>query len=155
MEIQPKRWHTAARAVLVTGGVLFSGFTLETLFLEDWPWWAWGIGAALCFVGLGVLEWHVRRQPQPRLPEDDHSHRDHFTKAEALAVVRRRRPVYWRIFGLRLRFNAKATRREAERFLAMFEDEHRLDVTEDGYDKLTLETRLAVERRWKEGPKNA
>ena len=130
----------------MTGAVLFTGFMIETLFLDDWPWWAWGIGALLCLAGLAVLKWHVRRSRPEAAPVEESKSIHHFTKTEALARIERELPVYWRIPGIK-RVNAKATRKEAEQLLRVFEAEHPLEVDDEyGYDKIGLGARIGVER---------
>ena len=45
------------------------GFMLEKLFLEEWPWWAWGI-VAIAAIALGILaSWMQSRQLAKRTLE--------------------------------------------------------------------------------------
>ena len=108
------------------------------------PLWVYVTFATACGVGF----WLLRPKPPSEAPhsvERMTGSIHHFTKEEALALIRKECPVYWRIPGIR-RINAKATRKEAERLLAVFEDEHPLEVDEYGYDKLALGVRVGVEK---------
>lgn len=56
------------------GLVMSAGFAIEVLFLEDWPWWAWGICASVCLIGL-VLEdtWPWWEEKRNRSWRDAHT----------------------------------------------------------------------------------
>lgn len=132
------------------GGVLFAGFMLEKLFLEDWPWWAWGIAALVCFVALAFMKWQDRRARRRKQspPEEAaaSSSPAHFTKAEAKAFIEQEMPVYWPIPVVRW-VNTRATRKNATRLLAKFENEDQFEFDrEHGYKQMALFTRVAAER---------
>ena len=42
------------------------GFMLEKLFLEEWPWWGWGIVAVLCLGGVLCSLWMQHRLLKPK-----------------------------------------------------------------------------------------
>ena len=35
---------------------MMATFMVETLFLAEWRWWAWGIGIGVCGISLGISE---------------------------------------------------------------------------------------------------
>lgn len=151
MENGPKVWHAVTRGSLVTAGALGAGFALETLFLDDWPWWAWGILSLACFVALGIFEWYIRR-PRPASPdtpeeaEAPSSSPTHFTKAEALAFIERELPMYWPIPNTKW-IRKRATRQNALRLLAEIEKEDQFESdSEHGYERLPLYVRIGLEK---------
>ena len=42
------------------------GFMLESLFLEKWPWWGWGIASIPSIVVMAWVVWMQLRLTQPR-----------------------------------------------------------------------------------------
>lgn len=148
-ENRPKAWHGATkRGIMIAVGV-FGGFMVETLFLEDWPWWAWGIMALLGVVAWVVVDQLERRaRKQQRPPPEEEEYADPtapFTEEEALAFIAMELPVYWPVPGVRW-VRKRATREKAARLLAEFEEEDPSEFSQDGYHRMALYVRVGVEK---------
>ena len=48
--------RSAIRATIIGTAAMMATFMVETLFLAEWPWWAWGIGIGVCGIALGTSE---------------------------------------------------------------------------------------------------
>lgn len=157
MENLPKAWHRATKRGIVIGVWLSAGFMIETLFLEDWPWWAWGIMALLGIVAWLIVDWLERRaqkrwvhqQAPPEQEAVDTPSPNYFTETESLAFLERELPVYWPVPVVRW-VNVKATQERAKRLLAELEQQTEVD-RERGYRQMAIFTLVAAERHLEGG----